>query len=159
MKETPFLLWSHVLLVWGLANYAIRDPLGDDPGAKARKWRGIVIARAIAAGILISVIAPSSIPLALLTATGAIILPFTRAAIPARFWAELEVAMNVGFVVTSFLMVRNGNHALERAWLAVPASNHRIGAINIVVALTLLTLHGGTYIVRTWTSAPWLSTF
>lgn len=136
------------MLVWALANYTFLDPLADDAGAKDAKWRVIVITRAVASAIAVAVIAPSSLPLSGLTLAGVIILPFLRALIPPRYCSELEITASFLFVSATFLMTRNRSNGVEHAWLSVPATTNRIGAIGIVAALALFTVHGGTYIVR-----------
>ncbi|HEV7765168.1 MAG TPA: hypothetical protein VGQ76_09220 [Thermoanaerobaculia bacterium] len=153
MKSAPLLVWAHVLLVWAVANYISRDPLHDEADLKDTAerfrsigwWRVWVIVRAVAGAAVIAYIAPTSI--AALMLIGAIALPFLRIAIPAKRCATLETITNVAFVAASFALVKNGVQ-LEHAWFAIPTTENRIAATCILGALFLVTVHGGTNIVR-----------
>lgn len=141
------LLWSHVVLIWAIATYLVRDPLEDDVPRVTARWRiGIAVRASVAAVLTWSL--SGSLWLALLMLGCAIALPFSRALVPARRCAEVEVFFNAAFAISSIVMITNGKLDLRRVLFHLPLSDRRISAACVVAALGLFTVHGGTYIVR-----------
>lgn len=141
------LLWSHVVLIWAIASYLVRDPLDDDVAHVTARWRTWIVMRASVAAVLTWILS-GSVWLALLILGCVIALPFARALVPARRCAEVEVIFNAAFAVSSILIITNGRFALRWALFHLPLADRRISAACVVAALGLFTVHGGTYIVR-----------
>ena len=147
MKGMPFLVWAHVILIWSIATYLVRDPLDDENLRTKRRWLASLLIRAAGAAIAVGALSGST-PLATSIFVASVILPIARSRLQARYCAELEIAANVIVAAGSVVLVTRSQPELQRVVLPLPVSNDRIAAASIVIALFLFTIHGGTYVVR-----------
>jgi hypothetical protein len=145
VKDPAFLLWAHVLLVWAIVNYNARDPLQDDTHADSSRWYARITARAVIGTAIVWYLG-STVLLAGIVLIGAVALPLTRRALRASWCAEVEVGANLVFTLSTFAVARDSKTL--RALFEVPIANNRIAAACIGAALLLVTIHGGTNIVR-----------
>jgi hypothetical protein len=145
-----FLLWSHLLLIAAAVTYCTRDPISDDnvDDPAARRWHILAVGRSLAAAAVTAYVAGSSILLPIIVFVFCAALPLVRFNLPARYCAELEVTASIAFALATLYIVDRGNVTMARAFFLLPVSNQQIATACLIAALLLLTVHGGTYIVR-----------
>ena len=162
MNGTPappsdaIVLWSEVILIWAIANYAIRDPMNDaDDKREVRFWKrrqgwyGLIFARAAVAAIVVSLICrDGALPLVALIVAGAVALPLLRACIVSKWCAELEVAATLLVLFGSWEII--ASHGLRATWgvIAPPLGSDHVVVMTFVAAAAVFVVNGGTYIVR-----------
>ena len=150
---------AEVLLAWSVVNYALgRDPIGFQEIRssldKYSRWTYQVVARSLALGVVTVLIVGWSLPgvaLAVLTLTGALILPFGRRLLVARgikTEAEWELCVNILVIVTAGSVVGHAQLGIAYSIIRVPLSAERL--IPLIMAGTALAFagEGATHIVR-----------
>ncbi len=151
--DSSMLLWGEVVLVWAAANYLVcADPVRDlvdgipvSPPVRSR-WIGIVVARSLAAAVLVAWFCDfASIALPALVLAFCIGLPLLRVRVKPSYTAELETIVAAVFVAASSAMVFRGQLSSTHS---PPWPMAHVSAGCLIVALFLLALRGGTYIVR-----------
>ena len=142
------------LLFWSIANYGvIADLLPDDLARSpsfAFRWRAIVFARALAAGIAVLLVGRyrAAWPIALIISASGIALPILRRRVRLARTAEVEVASVVlTWSAVVFVSIHRG---VSVAWSMLSPSfpeNH-VASVCLISAVVLFSFRGGTYIVR-----------
>lgn len=153
IQSSWWLLWAHVMLVWGVAHYLILDQRllrsRTDSPLRTVSWSVVAwpAALSVAATVTILVLSVDWL-LVVLFVVASLAMTVTRTVRPAwRLW-ERELLLTVGFALASAIAIERASLPLRNPVLALPTSDERIAVFCLVGALLLYTIHGGTYIVR-----------
>jgi len=154
MRSPALLLWAHAILLWVVANYSVLDASFETAEAPIPRsgvpsaWRlplrlAFTTSAAVAVGVL-----SSSWTLAAVCLLCATALAVLRARGARWRMAEREIIASALFAGLAWIVINRG--ALElRFWvLLLGAPGERVAVALLVTALFVVTIHGGTYVVR-----------
>jgi hypothetical protein len=153
------LLASQLVVFWTLANYAVAsDPVQQTKNAISDKqptprfWRAIVVLRSLLLGAITLLIAGFGRPsflLVLVSVTGSLLLPIARRRwVVPRYGAELEIGINLLFVVAIVAAVRHWHLTILHPWLSLPMVEEKASCLYLITAIVVFNFRGGTYVVR-----------
>jgi hypothetical protein len=156
------LFFAESLLAWQLANYAFGpDPVCDDrihPEVAAAEirpwpvWMAQIGARGLAAAVAVILCGGSSrraVFLAAVLLAGSILLPVARRrTVPLRSLAEFDLLVNCAVALLLWFSSRGMHGRTFSSFLGSHASENRLAALCICIALFVYSVRGGTYIVR-----------
>jgi hypothetical protein len=150
------LLFAEILLFWHATNYLpSADPIrkGQRNSFSRRDAERLAwfILRATGAAVLTAGVAGwrPGILLACAMLAGCVLLPIGRWLwVPARYVAELEVAVNAGFAVLSQFLIAHFHMEVRWDPFRLPASEANYPACIVAAALLIFVVRGGTFIVR-----------
>jgi hypothetical protein len=156
---TSLLLVSQLVMFWTLANYAVTaDPVQQTKNAISDKqpaprfWAANVVLRSLLLGaitLLIAGFSSHSFFLALVLVAGALLLPISRRwwVVP-RYGAELEIGINLFFVVAIVVSVQRWHLTIVHGWASLPFAEGRASSLYLITAIVVFNLRGATYVVR-----------
>ena len=149
--ETPaFFLWSQVIFMWAVAAYGVcADPLPEDVANKKFLWAKWTTAWIVRTTALVgaTVFISGSAILSSWILLVALVQPFLRSKMPARWTAEIETAIVFINLVGTLIVVRYFQLTPQRG-IRVALTAEQISAICIIATTMLFVVRGGTYIVR-----------
>jgi hypothetical protein len=159
--NTPesLLLVSQLVMFWTLANYAVtpdpveetKNAISDKPPAP-RFWAAIVVTRSLLLGaipLLIAGLCRPSLFLGLVLVAGSLLLPISRRRwVVPRYGAELEIGINLLFVIAIVVCVRQWHLTIRHPWASLPFAEGKASSLYLITAIVVFNFRGGTYVVR-----------
>jgi hypothetical protein len=157
--QGSLLLVSQLVMFWTLANYAVTaDPVQETKNAISDKrpapgfWTAIVVTRSLLLGAIPLLIAGPGRPsffLGLVLVAGSLLLPISRRRwVVPRYGAELEIGINLVFVIAIAVSVRHWNLTSLHSWASLGFTEGKAASLYLIAAIVVFNFRGGTYVVR-----------
>lgn len=147
-----FFLWSQMALTWAATSYGVKaDPLPEDqePGQNfAWKTWAFWLAMRSSVAAIIALAASRSFLFATGMLVGVALLPCLRCWLSSRWTTAVEVCFAIAFLLYTFWVIVRFQLILRWGVITLPSTAEHISALCIVIALLLLVVRGGTYMVK-----------